>query len=351
MELSYFQTQMVCLRSKTRLDALQKTGHGFGATLGAKFMIRAYLRHFQPIRISAAFALTLMVSVGISATSLDHAHELCKGFVPENDMRIPVGWSGGLNSGGLSEAEFHDVLDRIERLFAPEISKHGGTLRVNRKWSDPTVNASAQQFGRTWILNMYGGLARHPEITVEGFALVACHELGHHIGGAPKINGWFGVDWATNEGGADYFATLKCLRTFFAEDDNASILADATLDPLAEELCAQQFTHNEDRLLCLRNSVAAASVAGLFMQLRKETVRPRFDTPDDSAVRETDDTHPGTQCRMDTYFNGAICHVDVSVPVSQTDYRQGSCIDPNDTLGLRPRCWFKPDSNQLELDL
>lgn len=293
----------------------------------------------------AALGVVLMVGVGFTTAS--HNHELCKGFVPENDMKIPVGYSvkyGDAMAGGLSEAEFNDVLDRIERIFTSEIAQHGGRLRVNRRWSDATVNASAQQFGSSWILNMYGGLARHPEITNEGFALVACHELGHHIGGAPKIRGWMGNMWATNEGGADYYATLKCLRKYFAEDDNAAIIENSEIDPMARLLCESEFSNIDDQLICMRNSLAAASVAGLFMDLREEQTRPRFDTPDNTVVRETDDAHPGTQCRMDTYFSGAICDVDVSIPVSQTDYREGSCTAPHSEYGLRPRCWFNPSS-------
>ena len=33
---------------------------------------------------------------------------------------------------------------------------------------------------------MFGGLAGHETITTDAFALVACHELGHHIGGAQR---------------------------------------------------------------------------------------------------------------------------------------------------------------------
>ena len=70
-----------------------------------------------------------------------------------------------------------------------------------------TVNANASQRGRTWIVNMYGGLARRPEITPDGFAMVLCHELGHHMGGFPFVSGW-----AANEGQSDLFATLSCGR-------------------------------------------------------------------------------------------------------------------------------------------
>lgn len=290
--------------------------------------------------------LTLAMATGLGFTTASHDHELCNGFVPENTMKIPVGWKAKLGKkakGGLSEAQFNQVLDRIEKIFSADVQQAGGRLQINRKWNDPTVNASAQQFGSTWVLNMYGGLARHPEITTEGFALVACHELGHHMGGAPKINGWFGDDWATNEGGADYYSTLKCLRRYFAEDDNKSIVAAAQIEPIAQQRCTEQFTNEKDQLLCMRGSMAGESVAGLFMDLRQETTRPKYDTPDNSVVRETDDNHPETQCRMDTYFAGATCHVDVTVPVSNTDYHEGSCSAPTDTVGIRPRCWFKPN--------
>ncbi|MDX9730921.1 MAG: hypothetical protein RBT63_04035 [Bdellovibrionales bacterium] len=284
--------------------------------------------------------------IGLPHFSHSHTTDLCHGFVPENDMKIPVGYKSAM-AGGLSEQEFHNVLDRIERLFASEISREGGRLKVNRRWSDSTVNASAQQTGSTWVLNMYGGLARHHAVTVEGFALVACHELGHHIGGAPKIKSFFGFnDWATNEGGSDYYANLKCLRVFFAEDDNVAIVTQAKeegrLSPLAEELCEQEFAREEDQWLCKRGTLAGTSVAGLFQDLRKEPTAPDFGTPDANHVARTDDKHPATQCRMDTYLAGALCNVDVSNRLSNSDYRQGSCVENVAKLGFRPRCWFAP---------
>jgi hypothetical protein len=293
-------------------------------------------------------ALGLMVALGLSGFASQNVRDICSGFVPENTMKIPVGTKHQFRmkdaaQGGLTEAQFNSVIDRLERLYQPVVAKLGGTLHVNRLWTDATVNANAQQQGSNWIVNMYGGLARHPAITIEGFALVICHETGHHLGGAPKINDWWGgSSWATNEGGADYFATLKCLRNFFAEDDNESIVAAAKIDPMAQERCAGQFSVRADQLLCLRSSMAGASVSYLFMDLRKETKQPMLNTPDPAVVTAMDDDHPGTQCRMDTYFAGATCHVDVTNANSDTDYHQGTCAQPQDTYGWRPLCWFKP---------
>ena len=323
--------------------------------------------YMQLIKSASMPKRLLAVAIVVAAASLGaalapHHETLCEGFLPKNNMKIPVG-ANATNSpyfksrpkrppvgmpapapsaGGLTEQQFNDVMDRIEKLNAPIVAQAGGTLSINRKWNDATVNASAEQFGSSWILNMYGGLARHPEVTVEGMALVACHELGHHLGGAPKISGVFGGDnWATNEGGADYYATLKCLRNYFAEDDNQTIIASADIDPVISNGCLKQFSDKADQLICERISMAGQSVAYLFMDLSKDA-KPSWSTPDPSVVTQMDDEHPATQCRMDTYLAGDLCHVDKSVPNSKTDYKEGSCVQGVDDVGFRPRCWFKP---------
>jgi hypothetical protein len=304
-------------------------------------------------KMIAGLGIVVAAGLGFAVTQ---GHNLCDGFVPANTVNLPVGykapvgWKSNVRfdvgiapAGGLTEKQFNDVMDRMEKLYNDEIKQMGGTLKINRNWTDGTVNASAQRFGTTWVLNMYGGLARHPEITMEGMALVVCHEMGHHRGGAPKVAGWFGkTDWASNEGAADYYATLKCLRRYFAEDDNTTIIAGAQVDPFAQAQCKAQFTNDKDVLLCERSVLAGQSVAGLFMDLRKEKTRPAFNTPDKNEVKVTDDNHPATQCRMDTYFSGASCSVDVAVANSDTDFKQGSCVQGVDTIGWRPRCWFKP---------
>jgi hypothetical protein len=285
-------------------------------------------------------AAALLATVGFAnATSTDF-RTLCAGFLPENTMNIPVGLFA---TGGLTEEQFNQVLDRVERIFHDDVTKLGDTLTIRRNWTDGTVNASAMRSGNTEILNMYGGLARHPAVTIEGFALVACHEYGHHHGGAPKMGGWFGNDWATNEGGADYYAALKCLRRFFAEDDNAAILATATVDPVAETACRSQFTDEKDQLICMRTSLAGQSVADLFFAMKKETTPARYSTPDKSVVSRTNDDHPATQCRLDTMFAGLQCAVAVGDALSDDDYQTGACFAPRDAVGFRPRCWFAPN--------
>ena len=287
-------------------------------------------------RIAAGCALISVLGFTAVSSSGTVQH-LCAGFLPENNLQIPVGM---YRNSQVTEAVFNKVIDRVEKLYKEDIEKQGDTLQVNRLWTNATVNASAERRGNTEVLNMYGGLARHPAVTEEGFALVICHEMGHHQGGAPKYT--FGGAWATNEGGADYYSTLKCLRRYFAEDDNSTVSSNPNLDPLARQSCQTQHSKVEDQDICMRSALAGQSIANLFRDLRQEEVTPAYGTPDPKQVTSTQDGHPQTQCRLDTYFAGLNCHVPESDPVDKVDYRKGSCFTPNDTVGFRPRCWFKP---------
>lgn len=261
-------------------------------------------------------------------------------FLPENKLRIPVGLKG---AGGLSEGQFNTVIDKVETIYAPVFSRMGGKMKINRKWTDETVNASAERSGTTWTLNMYGGLARHNTITEEGFSLVLCHEIGHHIGGAPKIANVFQSEkWATNEGQADYWATLKCLRAVFLNDNNRMIAKKLNAPATLNTACAKAHPNKDDEAICIRAGMAGASVAGLFAVLSNGPA-PKFDTPDSKVVTRTNDSHPAYQCRLDTFFQGALCEIAFTEDVSQNEEVKGTCHgSTGQTVGLRPRCWFKP---------
>jgi hypothetical protein len=261
------------------------------------------------------------------------------GFLPENTLQIPVGLK---NAGGLSEAQFNGVIDRIEAIYSPIVSNLGGTLKINRKWTDATVNANAMRIFGTWNVNMYGGLARHEKITEDGFSLVLCHEIGHHLGGAPKTSLNFLMKWASNEGQADYWAALKCLRRVWWNDNNAKIVAKMNAPEALVTACNQAHGDKAERALCIREGMAGASVSGLFAAMSNKP-EAQFNTPDRSVVKRTDDNHPAYQCRLDTYFQGSLCEKSYTEDVSQKEEVQGTCHgSTGQTVGIRPLCWFKP---------
>ena len=285
-------------------------------------------------------ALAVIVTAGVWSFGSTHNHHLCDGFVEDNDLWIPD--MGIMQDYGLDEATFHEVLDRIEELYRPIVSARGGQLRVVRNWPDGTVNAYARRLGRIYEISMFGGLARHPSITADGFALVACHEMGHHLGGAPKINNIFNR-WASNEGQSDYYASLKCLREYYTPESNLEWLEGREVSESVLEACTHSFEELQEQISCMRSSYAGLSVAYLFQDLRKENNPPQFHTPDPSTVSRTDDRHPGTQCRLDTYFQGAICDRPTDEDLNDSNYRQGTCTRvAGYSEGVRPLCWFSP---------
>ncbi|MBS1960947.1 MAG: hypothetical protein JST04_01935 [Bdellovibrionales bacterium] len=273
------------------------------------------------------------------------------GFLPRNSRYIPVRKTvldrhGNPLGGGITEQEFNGVIDAVEKTYSPIVAKMGGKLVTHRDWKDGTVNAYADRNDGNWNISFFGGLARHKETTIDGFLLVVCHELGHQIGGAPKIAG---EDWASNEGQADYFATLKCARRVLAHQQNLRELPRLNAPDSVNRTCGGSFKNAQEAALCVRSSMGGLALGRLLADLGGERM-PDFMTPDKSTVSRTDDAHPAAQCRLDTYYNGATCPVNYQENVSDVDPTVATCSqEKSDKLGFRPRCWYAPQQNNRTL--
>jgi hypothetical protein len=282
------------------------------------------------------FTLVLALISGCAFACSENGNS---GFLPENNMYIPVGTKS--MNGGLTQAQFNAVITKVETIYSPVVANMGGKLVVERRWTDGNVNAYAKRdTPKVWTVQMFGGLARHQTITTDGFALVLCHELGHHIGGAPKKKS-INSPWAGSEGQSDYFATLKCLRHVFLNDNNAAIVKSLAAPAYLVAACKKAF-NKDDVNICIRSGMAGASVAALFASMDNSKAA-NFNTPDTHVVSQNFDDHPDTQCRLDTFFQGAICTKSFNEDVSQKDEIVGTCHQVTGfTSGLRPRCWHKP---------
>ena len=258
------------------------------------------------------------------------------GFMPTNDLYRGV---DALTGNGMTEELFNVIIDRALDTYGPIVESEGATLKFHRKWEDGTVNAYANQGGGVWNVHMFGGLARHELVSPDGFALVVCHELGHHLAGAPKITRFWIPSWASNEGQSDYWASLKCFRRIFQDDDNARIVSRMDIDPEVATKCDNVWSDENENALCKRMATAAKGLATLLNSGREVS----FTTPDQSVVRKTDNKHPAGQCRLDTYFQGALCDKDLNEDVSKRDALVGTCnrVDSYEN-GIRPLCWYKP---------
>ncbi len=264
------------------------------------------------------------------------------GFVAKNNLWIPASVK---SNTGMTKAVFNKVLDRIERIYAPILKAKGKKLVIERKWSEGTVNAYAQRSGNAWKIAMFGGLARHETVTPDGFAMVACHELGHHIGGLPQKTSWFGggSDWASNEGQSDYWGAMKCFRKYIETEDNIHIMKGIKVPQFATQKCQRSFSNAEDVAICQRTAMGGMSLAGLFGFLSKLTKPLAFKTPDPKKVTLTNHNHPASQCRLDTYFAGAICEKNHHADIDYKDEHKNLCArDEGFTIEARPLCWYKP---------
>lgn len=294
--------------------------------------------------------MTMVLGLSIAGSGFTCSENGKGGFLPENDLYISANQK---SINGITEEAFNKAIDEVELVYAPIIANMGGKLSIERNWTDGTVNAYASQTGKVWKVAMFGGLARHETITKDAMALVVCHEIGHHIGGAPKKGGsagggWWGgssgaSSWASNEGQADYFATLKCLRKAWINDNNEAIVKSLNAPKLVTDMCKKNYKRNKvDTALCVRTSMAGQSVGNLFAALGR-SAEPKFDTPDTKVVTKTDDNHPKAQCRLDTYYQGSLCDVNMNEDVSQKEEVQGTCHGSlGHKVGVRPLCWFKP---------
>jgi hypothetical protein len=236
-----------------------------------------------------------------------------------------------LVANDLTRAEYEKRLSDFEEFFTPWVEeKLNSELIVFKSWSSNTINAFAERARGKVMINLFGGLARHPVVTRDGIDAVLCHELGHHLGGYPKKSG---NRWSSAEGQSDYYATMKCLRLYWQNENNEI----QGVPELVRTECAQSFSTRNEQALCERMSLAGKSVARLIQVLDHDSLEPRFETPEPERARRMVYTHPFAQCRLDTFYQGSLCSVSPYEDFDDLNPLIGSC---NTGLGARPPCWF-----------
>ncbi|HYX31751.1 MAG TPA: hypothetical protein VE954_01465 [Oligoflexus sp.] len=242
-------------------------------------------------------------------------------------------------------------------------------------WTSDFRNADAGRSRQdpNWYLGFGGGLARLPAMTPEGFAMVICHEIGHLFGGFPFVReGFTGLALPVSvDGQADYFAAQVCVRKIWAQDNNAlnkqGLAYRLMIDTRAVAACDSVYPSQRDRDLCYKTIFAGMSFAKALHKVNGGEPAPGVDTPDTNQVGVTDNRHPASQCRLDTFVAGALCPTvfkaarnpaavfydetqipgyDMAAPGSEAARNQSmaaSCHEKFSPQGTRPRCWFSPE--------
>ena len=235
--------------------------------------------------------------------------------------------------------EYEVIVEKIQKLFYEELHRDQATLKVNYFLKSSTVNASASREGNEWRINFYGGLLKHKAFDLDIFSVFLCHELGHHLAGSPfKFYPDSQWSWISAEGQADYFVTNICLKRLLSDEDNAFYLNEKSIPNEADIGCNQKFTDYSERSLCIRSTVMSQKMA-LFLHSLKRSRRapkpklPVLSGPDTTTVVSTYTMHPSPQCRLDTFFQGALCTLhSLNCPQGEGKYS-----------GARPRCWYFPE--------
>lgn len=299
-------------------------------------------------------SLGFAVSLCIGLVSFQ-AHAI---FVPE-ELSGPIDVEDANNSPLVEPSEFTQMVQDIETIYKPIVKKLGGNLTIKAQWGNETPNAFAKKTFANWLVVITGGLARHSSMTKDGVALVVCHEIGHHVAGFPfaqtGLAFLFGMSWVSNEGESDYYATQVCARKIWGQQLKENEMFRSSASAYVKAECDKVWQTEAQQNLCYRTVTASESLAEVLASLSRRG-RPQLHTPSQAAVVATSGRHPDAQCRLDTYFQGALCPVsrnDAVVPGKRLAGGKGlaaerqaalmSCTQASGyTFGLRPTCWFKP---------
>lgn len=259
-------------------------------------------------------------------------------FLEGNGPKLPIGVESNV-----SKNDFNLLLDNLEKLYKKEARKMGKRLSISGKYNSNIVNAYALQvYPGTMTVRVLGGIVRHPLMTYDGLALVVCHEIGHHMGGAPRK--WERMNkWASDEGQSDYFAPLQCLRRLWKNDNNEAII-NQRKEKISEthSKCIQSYSDAKEIALCERTLYAALDVTKLVAAARHEDESPNLGTFDPKVVEKTNQEHPASQCRLDTMLAGTLCTKSPEV-FDGVNAENGVCSElSGDIIGTRPHCWYAP---------
>ena len=89
------------------------------------------------------FSALLLATAGLLSGAAQ-TNKVCDGILPPNTAYIPVTMDS--TAGGITEAQFNAVLDRIQAYYTPVIEKMGARYVIQRNWNDGTsVNAFADR--------------------------------------------------------------------------------------------------------------------------------------------------------------------------------------------------------------
>ncbi len=258
--------------------------------------------------------------------------------IPDNDLSIPPLTIKETDT--VTEHEFNTVTKLLHKIYAPTVEQlHGVKLIMNADWKDSTVNAFATREVETWTVHVSGGIARAKGMTQDSLALIVCHEIGHHLGGAPRTFLYEG--WPSAEGQADYWASSKCMKKYYEVLKHEEVAIDRNVPDKVLKDCNYIYKNLPEFKICVRTLLSAVDFSHFLNALPDIKTPTSIELSDSRQVKGTNtNDYPRPQCRLDTIYQGALCTINADVATSETDATIGHCNDVTKP-GHRPRCWYK----------
>lgn len=250
---------------------------------------------------------------------------------------LAAGLAPTLVAGAISESAFHQTLDLAQRVYRGEFLARNLRLQLQGYWHRDERHASASQqedpIGRIAVISITGGIARDPAITRDAFALITCHEIGHHLAGPPQRWGF------SAEGQADYFAASECLRRLLPLLPDHAATAMQPIPRRLEIECDSAFDTNDEAYLCLRIIMAGEALSNYFAT-RIGSHPPEIGSRSPHTVATTRFLSADPQCRLDTYRAAALCNHRANHQLAP--HLRWLCTDAaRQRAALRPSCWYR----------
>ncbi len=145
-----------------------------------------------------------------------------------------------------------------------------------------------------------------PGVTLDAYAAILCHEVGHLLGGAPYKSKSSSDFKSSTEGQSDYFAATTCLPKLISKKMLLSNFEINNLPIGWHKTCKKSRNSLSQCLQVLSAGFNLMnSVHAIYLNYPNPPALPNIDWPEPKG-KSANQIYPSLQCRLDTYVHGAL---------------------------------------------
>lgn len=179
----------------------------------------------------------------------------------------------------IERVDFYTVPAKVISLFHESLKKIQANVMLDAQWESPYFGAGIAYYDNYFYMKIFGGTTRVEGMTLDAYAALACHELGHIIGGAPYQT-IKGAEWSSSEGQSDFFAASECLPKYFREKNVPEQNIKAMVEKAGYEMLSALGPYGSEKELPLERHIpmkyqTSETLINLYpsLQCRYETFR------------------------------------------------------------------------------